>query len=437
MILLRRDAVGLARRRGFSGLGRGNGTVGQETASEGAIALSARSYLALAVLLTISVGCRKTAPVSPAAPAASAEPPAAPPPRGRQLTLIYSSNLDGEYAPCPCVQPAGGVARRATLIGRAKAEADATLIIDAGDLFATAAAPAETARRARLLALTVGAELDAFSPGERDLAIGLPLLKAMATLAKFPIVSTNLYGRDGQRLFAGDRLIDRAGVRIGIFGVSAPPTAADANRWRAAGIEARDPVDAAREAVQSLRARGAALVIALVHVGLPAENRRLVAAVDGIDWAVLGHSALNLETPERAGSARLLEAMSEGKSLGRLDLHIVNGGLTFTDRGERGELEAILADHQRQLGGYDPSLSGIDPASLESYYQRRRELLRAAIGRDKALLARMPRTISGSWFGSRILLLDPSVPDDPKAAGLVRSWAPPHSGLAVGPRPHL
>jgi 2',3'-cyclic-nucleotide 2'-phosphodiesterase (5'-nucleotidase family) len=424
MILLRRDALGLARTVETTGL-------------------TVRSCLVLATLAAAPLGCRKTAPVSPAPSAASAasaamrDAPAAPPPRGRQLTLLYSSNLDGQYAPCDCVQPAGGVARRVTMIGRARREADDTLVVDAGDLFDAAGTPAETQRRARLLARTVGAGLDAFSPGERDLGIGLPLLRVMAALAKLPIISANLYGRDGQRLFAADRLLERAGVRIGIFGVSAPPTAADANRWHAAGIEARDPVDAAREAVQSLRARGAGLVIALVHVGLPAENRRLVAAVEGIDWAVLGHSALNLETPEQAGSARLLEAMSEGKCLGRLDLHIVNGRLTFTDRGERAELEAILADHQRQLGGYDPALSGLDPASLESYYLQRRQQLQAAIGREKALLAAMPRAITGSWFENRILLLDPSIPDAPGAADLVRDEARPHSGLAVGPRPHL
>ena len=433
MTVWRRDALGLNE-------GTGEGGMGEGKERRGSTALTARSCFALAALLAILVGCRKADPVSRAAPAASAattDVPAAPPPRGRQLTLLYSSNLDGEYAPCACVQPAGGVARRVTLIGRAKSDADDTLIVDAGDLFATLATPAETERRARLLALTVGGDADAFSPGERDLAIGLPLLKAMVARYKLPILSANLYGRDGQRLFAADRLVDRAGVRIGIFGVSAPPTPADATRWRAAGIEARDPVDAAREAVQSLRARGAALVVALVHLGLPAQNRRLVAAVDGIDWAVLGHSALNLETPEKAGSARLLEAMSEGKSLGRLDLHIVNGGLSFSDRGERAELEAIVADHQRQLGAYNPALLGLDPASLESYYRQRREELQAAIGREKALLARMPRTITTSWFDNRILLLDPGVPDDRGAADLVRAWAPLHSGLAVGPRPHL
>src|SRR5262249_32176627 len=138
---------------------------------------------------------------------------------------------------------------------------------------------------------------------------------------QIPVVSANLYGRDGQRLFPADRLVEAAGTRIGIFGVTAPATAADANRWRAEGIVGRGPAHPAREAAAGLRARGAAIVNALVHGGLPAENRRLVRDM-GIDWAVLGHSALNLERPEKLDGVFLLEAQSEGKNIGRLDLHV-------------------------------------------------------------------------------------------------------------------
>ncbi|HEY6475620.1 MAG TPA: hypothetical protein VI456_03510, partial [Polyangia bacterium] len=278
-----------------------------------------------------AVGRAEPAALQPGADGGAAEPAA---PRGRELALLYSSNLQGKFVPCACaVLPLGGLARRAAVIARARAEADGVVVVDAGDLFAPQGTMAETERQARLLAAGVGrAGIDAFTPGDGDLAIGLARLKKLTTANAIPVVSANLYGRDGERLFPADRLVDAAGTRIGIFGVTAPPTAADANRWRADGIVVRDPADAARETAASLRARGAAIVVALVHTGLPAENRRLVAAIPGIDWAVLGHSALNLERPEKAGTAYLLEAQAEGKDLGRLDLHVVGGGTVFADR---------------------------------------------------------------------------------------------------------
>jgi 2',3'-cyclic-nucleotide 2'-phosphodiesterase (5'-nucleotidase family) len=408
------------------------------------LASKTRARLALAALVVAMVGCRKEHAVSPTAgPALSAlpaaDPLAAPPtaPRGREIALLYSSNLQGKYAPCNCaVQPLGGLARRATVTARARAEADATLVVEAGDLFLPEGSTAETERQANLLAAGIASGgIDAFTPGEDDLAIGVPLLKKVTTAFKIPVISANLYGRDGQRLFAADRLIDAGGTRIGVFGVTAPPTAADANRWRAAGIVVRDPADAARESAAALRVRGAEIVVALVHAGLPAENRRLVAEMTGVDWAVLGHSALNLESPEPSGGARLLEAQSEGKNLGRLDLHLVGGARTFVDLGERAEIASILADHRRQLHDDDHTLGELDPATAESYYQQRRLDLGAAIARESALLARLPAEITGSWFENHIIPLDRNIPDDPAVATLVRGYLA--RGLAEKRRPHL
>jgi 2',3'-cyclic-nucleotide 2'-phosphodiesterase (5'-nucleotidase family) len=147
-------------------------------------------------------------------------------------------------------------------------------------------------------------------------------------------------------------VVDVAGVKIGLFGlVRALPE--DADRWKAWRLDARDPVAAARDEVVALHARGARIVIALVHAGPYEEAKKILQAAPGIDWAVLGHSALNLETPDDVGDARVVEAMSMGKDFGRLDLHFVgesgdggaNGTLRFVDRGRRAQLLAILRDH--------------------------------------------------------------------------------------------
>ncbi len=358
---------------------------------------------------------RSAPPPSDAAPSGPAPAPAPPPPRGTDLALLYGSNIQGHATPCDCVRPLGGLARRATVIAQARAQADATLVVDAGDLFEGT----ESGERARRLAAAVAAGgLDAFTPGERDLSLGV------AALRRLPVLSSNLTDRRGARLFEPQRIFHLAGVAVGVFGVTSPPTAADAARWRDSGIEAAPADAAARAAIASLRRQGAQVVVGLFHVGPPAEARRLVAGLAGLDWAVLGHSALNLEIPEKAGRARLLEAFAEGKHLGRLDLHVVGGSLAFADAGERAELEAILADHRRQLGEYDRSLGGMDPAALEDYYRQRRAQLESAIARETAALARLPRAVTGSWFENRIIPLDGAVPDDPRVSGLVRRLGP-------------
>lgn len=383
----------------------------------------------VAALALLAAACSRSGP-----PAGAAAPPSAdaglaqsdaappPPPRGRDLAIIYSSNIQGHATPCECVQPLGGLARRAAFIQKTRGQADGVLVVDAGDLFGPAQ---RDLRRARLLAAAFTAPgLDAFTPGERDLALGVGPLRQMAAAGQLPIISSNLTDARGGRLFGAEKVVTVAGLPVGLFGVSEPPTPADAARWQAAGIRVQPADVAAREAIAALRRAGAKVVVGLFHVGSPAASRRLVTGLTGLDWAVLGHSALNLETPEKAGEARLLEAYAEGKNLGVLDLHLVGGGTAFADAGERAEVEAILADHRRQMGDYDHSLGGMDPAALEVYYQQRRAQLRAAIARETAALARLPRAITGSWFENRVVPLAPNLPEDPAVEGLVRRLAP-------------
>jgi 2',3'-cyclic-nucleotide 2'-phosphodiesterase (5'-nucleotidase family) len=422
------------------------------------VALAA-AWVAIAATALAASSCHRvprTAPGTERTPTAAAPSPfpapspAPPPPRGRVVSVVYSSNLLGRYENCGCpVHPLGGVARRATQVDRARAESDALLVVDAGDLLTTEAPAArappgdraapsasEIERRARLLAAAFARTgTSALLPGERDLAIGLPLLRRIARDARLPLVASNLYDASGKLLFDPDRVVDGAGLRVGIFGVAAPPTAGDAYAFRAAGIDARDPVAAARAEVASLRGRGARVIVALVHVGAMAESRRLIAAVPGIDWAVLGHSGMQLEMPEDVGGTRMLEALREGKELGRLDLHVVDGSTAFIDRGERAQIETILADHRRQLTEYDHRLGETDPESLRDYYANRRQQIEAAIARESALLERRPARITGSWFENRIIPLDADTPDQVGVAVLVAAYDRESARLAAAGKP--
>jgi hypothetical protein len=400
------------------------------------VVLDAKRAALVACVLVAGLRCRRGPDTSAAKPPVTQAPPPTavlPPARGKEIALLYTSNGGGDYEQCGCpVHPLGGIARRATVIDRARAEADTTLVLEAGDLFlprpedlrdAKHPDPSEIERRARLLAAAYGRiGTTAVLPGERDLAIGLPLLRRLAKQHHLPLIAANLYGRDGKRLFDADKLVDAGGVKIGLFGVTAAPTPDDAGAFQAAGIEARDPVPSARDAVSGLRARGAKIVVALVHLGDAKANRGFLRTVSGIDWAVLGHSGLNLDMPEKVGGARMLEAMTKGKNVGRLDLHVVGDSLAFTDRGERAEIETILADHRRQLSEYDRRLGETDPATMRNYYEQRRKEIEAAIARETALLQTMPAAIAGSWFENRVIPLDATTPDQPGVAVLVGAY---------------
>jgi len=385
-------------------------------------------------------GCRR----SPPPPAPAVVPPATvapaplpvvddgpPPPRGVQISIIYSSNEFGEYKDCGCVHhPLGGVTRKGTIVAQARAEADGVLVVGAGDMLQPTARysdmllpnEGEVERRARLLiAALQHTGASAFLPGERDLAIGPALLTRLLRQAKIPVVAANLVDSRGKRLFDADRMVEIKGIKVGIFGViRALP--GDSAQWKAWGLDATDPEAAARAAVESLRQRGARIVVALVHAGNYEEAKTLVAAVPGIDWAVLGHSAMNLDTPELVGTARMLEAFTMGKHIGRLDLHVVNDGPTFADRGERAQIKRILADHQRQLGDLEARAATDKEGRFAAQFAPQRKALQDAIGRDTQLIATLPARIDGNWYENRIVEVELSLPEPPELAALVADY---------------
>ena len=354
--------------------------------------------------------------------------------RGVHLALLYGANLQGEYENCGCPShPLGGLARRASVADRARGEADAVLVVDAGDMLLPQVFHAdqlrppptgEVERRARLiLASYRRMDVTAVLPAERDLGLGPQKLKKLLKSAEVPAVASNLVDGQGQSLFDRDRLVTLAGMSIGIFGVVAP-LPEDAALWKRWGVRTTDPVIAARDEVASLRARGAKMILALLHLGPAEAATRLLQDVPGIDWAVQGHAGLQFDPPSVVNGARLLDAMSEGKLAGRLDIHVVDGAFAFKDRGARAQVLTIIADHRKQLAelakraAEDRSRSG----ELQDFYRQRREAIQKALDREVGEAKALPPHIEGSWYEGRIIPLDADIPDQQGVAQLVAAY---------------
>ena len=280
--------------------------------------------------------------------------------RGKPLAVLYSSNLLGEYE----AHPLGGLARRTTIVERARQQnAGAVVHVDAGDTVLPSLAGldrdrGELDRRAGLLlAGLAAARLDGLVPGETDLALGPAKLKALAAKAGVPLLAANL--RSGkQPWLAADRLVRVADESIGLFGLvdlsqdEVPPP-----------LVQTDPEAAARAAVEGLRARGARLVIGLLHLkGGIEEARRLVKAVGGIDLAVVGHDAATTTTPIVEGSTRIVEAHRRGVYLGRLDLDLLPEGFAAAgnqivrleppvppDQAQKARIKSYVEETQRRI----------------------------------------------------------------------------------------
>jgi len=168
-----------------------------------------------------------------------------------------------------------GLVRAATIVDSLRAAYPGSVVlVDAGDLlqgnpFATYFATV----RPRLVNPIIDAlntmRYDAAILGNHDFDFGLEVLDRTLSQAAFPIIAANVYRADRDTAaFTPQVVFARAGIRVGITGLTTPGTMV----WDGSLLRDRlriRPVSAvAEQAVARVRAAGADLVIAVAHTGL-------------------------------------------------------------------------------------------------------------------------------------------------------------------------
>ncbi|HEX9298108.1 MAG TPA: multiheme c-type cytochrome [Polyangiaceae bacterium] len=284
-----------------------------------------------AVVLAALLGCSRRPPVADsdadaargAAPEAAAAVAETPP----DLALVYSSDLRGRV---------GGLARRATLVDQARIAIRLVLQVDAGDFLPAATddsgdGGSSLERRTDLmLASYKRLGIDVVTVGERELALTPERLRTALHAANLSVVAANVVGKGGRLVFPADQLIESGDRAVGVFGIL--EVAGESAVWERHGLATTDAAEAARTASESLRARGAQLVVGLFHVaGGLARAREILAQIPEIDVVVLGHGERRNDAgvSERAGRTRVLYAGDSGARMGRLDVRFApaDGGI--------------------------------------------------------------------------------------------------------------
>ena len=348
--------------------------------------------------------------------------------------------------------PARGLARLATLIKQARAEAPQCLLLDNGDfLNGTPLADhlADNPRRDSCHPMVAAMNLlgyDAATLGNHEFSHGLPFLRRSLGRAAFPVVCTNLWetkpsGRPlaEHQLLLKRRLLDRNGhshdLRIGILGFLPPQTLVWEWRHLKGCVEAADILATATTAVPALRAAGADLVIVLAHSGIGgpgagegAENVSLALAdMPGVDAVVAGHTHLLFPTADAADLAGKPAVMPGffGSHLGVIDLTLTQGPAGWQISNHHSTL--------RPIARRDPTLGGLQGLVLDDP-----AIVALAMPEHQAVQTRADRRIGQtarplhSYFA---LLTDSpalALVAKAQAAHLTRALAgTPHAGLPV------
>ena len=249
----------------------------------------------------------------------------------------------------------GGYSRLAALISKRKAARKSlgpVLILDAGDYSMGTAFGAATRELGGELKLMGQMGYDATTFGNHEFDYGpeglgkaidiaakagrIPAIVAANTVfAKDDATLTDLKKLTKKGTVSRYQVIERGGIRFGIFGVIGKEAMFYAN---GGAVTFTDPVESARDTVKVLReTEKADVVIALSHGGLQKDKNgrytegddvRLAEAVPGIDVVISGHSHTELEEAILAnGRSPVVQTGKESQNLGELVISLEGGKL--------------------------------------------------------------------------------------------------------------
>lgn len=220
---------------------------------------------------------------------------------------------------------AGGYARIATLFSQARAEhPDAVIALDNGDTIHGTYAGVHSRGEAFIEPLNA-LGLDGMT-AHWEFAYGPAQFGKVVQALHYPMLAINCYHQDSDELvFPPYRILERAGLRIGVIGIAAtiidktmPPHFSTGLRFTLGRDELPGHIRHLRET------ENVDLIVVLSHLGFPQEVK-LAEQVDGIDVLLSGHTHNRVYDAKVINGAIIMQSGCHGSFVGRLDLEIEAG----------------------------------------------------------------------------------------------------------------
>jgi 5'-nucleotidase / UDP-sugar diphosphatase len=293
-----------------------------------------------------------------------------------QVTLFHTNDIHGSFLPeaaswRPDKAPVGGfVALARHVAAERRTAAGATLLLDAGDFMTgdpvTDLAPDGVAGVAMAEFMNL-VGYDAGVVGNHEFDAGRANIEKLVGKFEYPVLAADLADAKGRPIFrAAPVILDRGGLRIAVLGVSCAEIRDVCPPSRLPGVTLLDQITVLKDQLAGLTAR-TDLQVLISHSGIDRDQelaRNLAAA--GLDVIVGGHSHTRLTEPKLVAGVLVVQAGSNLKNLGRLDLAVAHGAVT----GYRGSLIELTATDDDSAG----------PAALVAAVNRYRQIVETKYG---------------------------------------------------------
>lgn len=241
-----------------------------------------------------------TAAPDPAAPDTAAPGPAAPDTAASdfratassgEITIMHTNDIHGFYT-----WDARNLSIGFPVMQAIKDALDPDLVLDAGDTFHGQSFATMT-EGATIAELMDALGFDATTPGNHDWSYGAARLRSIDASCGFSVLAANVVdAQTGKPYFERPCLVKEVDVelsdgttqtaQVGVLGVIDEGFYGSTAAANVAAVRFEDPVAAANEAADELRAAGCDVVVALTH---NADPQGFAAQTSGIDAVIAGH----------------------------------------------------------------------------------------------------------------------------------------------------
>jgi 5'-nucleotidase len=281
----------------------------------------------------------------------------------RSLLILTLNDFHGQLRPIRTrsyerprrvVRIGGGEGLLATVLSERRRRGGRVLLLDAGD-FMQGSVESNSFEGAPVRALYHRMGVDAVAVGNHEFDFGpvggqgmgtgtggtnpTGALEAWAAGARFPVLSASIARKSGAPLgwrnVLPTALIRRAGIRVGIIGITTRDTPATTHPANIRHLTFGAHLPLVTRWARSLRARGAEVIVLLAHVGGKCKSRkasscrgaiaRLLRALPQgtVDAAIAGHSHQCMW--HRINGVPLVQACDRGRALGRIEVTVGPG----------------------------------------------------------------------------------------------------------------
>ncbi len=248
-----------------------------------------------------------------------------------EVVILHTNDMHGALAGSSSVIGSDSVAALKKL--------DSAILADAGDA-SQGVALASQSKGESVIKIMNAAGYDVMAAGNHEFDYGLDHFKELRDMASFPIISANTYNGDALLCAGGDNnganvLIDKNGVKVGIFALTTQNTITSTKPENVEGIDFKDEVTVAQEQVQKLDEAGADVIIALTHMGETDEGActsvELAEALKDteLDAIIDGHT--HHVVNEKVGNITIAQTGTGSVNVGRMAINIEENGEVTLD----------------------------------------------------------------------------------------------------------